>query len=73
MALLDILKGKNHRKTTKQDSLSLAREIAEDWCLVLRGKDRADLLKTGKTFRQGHRPSMRSSPRASAPRAGPSM
>jgi integrase len=46
------LKGKNHRKTTKQDSLSLAKEIAEDWYLVLRGKDRAGLLRTEKTFRQ---------------------
>jgi len=44
------LKGKNHRKSTKEDSLSLAKEIAEDWYLVLRGKDRAGLLKTEKTF-----------------------
>src|ERR1700678_1873310 len=46
------LKGKNHRITTKEDSLSLAKEIAEDWYLALRGKDRAGLLKTEKTFRQ---------------------
>ena len=44
------LKGKNHRKSTREDSLSLAKEIAEDWYLVLRGKSRAGLLKTEKTF-----------------------
>jgi integrase len=44
------LKGKNHRKSTKMDSLSLAKEFAEDWYLVLRGKDRAGLLRTEKTF-----------------------
>ena len=46
------LKGKNHRITTKEDSLSLAKDFAEDWYLALRGKDRAGLLKTEKTFRQ---------------------
>src|ERR1700689_437032 len=46
------LAGKKHRKSTKQDSLSLAKEIAEDWYLVLRGQDRAGLLKTEKTFKQ---------------------
>jgi integrase len=46
------LKGQKHRKTTKEDSLSLAKEIAEDWYLVLRGKDRAGLLKTEKTFKK---------------------
>ena len=44
------LKGKKHRQTTKSDSLSLAREVAEDWYMALRGKDRAGLLKTEKTF-----------------------
>src|SRR5580658_10048593 len=46
------LKGKKHRKTTKVDSLSLAKEVAEDWYMALRGKDRAGLLKTEKTFRR---------------------
>jgi hypothetical protein len=46
------LAGRNHRKTTKTDSLSEAKEIAEDWYLGLRGKARAGLLKTGKTFRE---------------------
>ena len=34
------LKGRNRRKSTKEDSLSLARQIAEDWYLELRGKAR---------------------------------
>ena len=38
------LKGKNRRKSTKEDSLSLARQIAEDWYLELRGKARAGAL-----------------------------
>ena len=46
------LKGKKHRKTTKSDSLSLAKEIAEDWYLALRGKDRAGLLKSDRTFKK---------------------
>jgi hypothetical protein len=46
--------GKQRRSTTKEDSLSLAKQIAEDWYLGLRGKDRAGLLKTEKTFRRTH-------------------
>src|SRR5580658_5048312 len=46
------LKGKKHRKTAKLDSLSLAKEVAEDWYMTLRGKDRAGLLMTEKTFKQ---------------------
>lgn len=38
------LKGKNRRKSTKEDSLPLARQIAEDWYLELRGKARAGAL-----------------------------
>jgi integrase len=34
------LKGRNRRKSTKEDSLPRAREIAEDWYLELRGKAR---------------------------------
>jgi hypothetical protein len=37
---------------TKEESLSLAKQIAEDWYLELRGKDRAGLLKSEKLFRQ---------------------
>jgi hypothetical protein len=49
------LNEKNHRKSTGEDSLSRAKEIAEDWYLELRGKFRAGLLPTkpdGKTFNQ---------------------
>jgi integrase len=46
------LNGRKHRKSTKKDSLVLAEQVAEDWYLTLRGKDRAGLLKTEKTFRQ---------------------
>jgi hypothetical protein len=46
------LKSKNHRKSTKQDSLSLAKEIAEDWYLTLHGKSRAGVLETGPTFKR---------------------
>ena len=46
------LAGRNHRRTTKEESLSHAKEIAEDWYLELRGKARAGLLKTGKTFKE---------------------
>jgi integrase len=46
------LAGKNWRRTTKEESLSHAKEIAEDWYLELRGKARAGVLKTGKTFRE---------------------
>ncbi len=34
------LAGKNRRITTKEESLSHAKEIAEDWYLELRGKAR---------------------------------
>ena len=44
--------GKRFRASTKDDSLTHAKEIAEDWYLGLRGKDRAGLLTTEKTFRQ---------------------
>ena len=46
------LKGKKHRKTTKSDSLSLAKEVAEDWYMALRGKDRAGLIKSDRTFKK---------------------
>jgi hypothetical protein len=34
------LAGKNWRVTTKEDSLSHAKDFAEDWYLELRGKNR---------------------------------
>ncbi len=44
------LAGKNRRMSTKEDSLSRAKEIAEDWYLQLRGKLRSGEIKTEKTF-----------------------
>ena len=50
--------GKNRRISTKEDSLSRAKEIAEDWYLELRGKLRSGELqkeakrKKGKTFQE---------------------
>ena len=38
------LKGRNRRKSTKEESLPLARQIAEDWYLELRGKARVGHL-----------------------------
>jgi integrase len=46
------LAGKNWRISTKEDSLLRAKDIAEDWYLELRGKNRSGDLKTGKTFKQ---------------------
>jgi len=45
------LNGRNRRVSTKEDSLEHAKDFAEDWYLELRGKARAGLLKTEKTFR----------------------
>src|SRR5262245_59620804 len=44
------LGGRNHRISTKEESLSRAKEIAEDWYLELRGKLRNGELKREKTF-----------------------
>src|SRR5579871_3952416 len=38
------LQGKNRRKSTKESSIALARQIAEDWYLELRGKARVGAL-----------------------------
>ena len=46
------LNGRNHRVSTKEESLSHAKDFAEDWYLELRGKSRAGLLKAGKSFRE---------------------
>jgi integrase len=45
------LAGKNRRTTTKEESLSKAKEFAEDWYLQLRGKLRDGELVSGKPFR----------------------
>jgi len=44
------MQGKNHRTSTKEDSLASAKEFAEDWFLTLRGKQRAGELVTEHTF-----------------------
>jgi integrase len=44
--------GKQRRSSTEQEDYVLAQEWAEDWLLTLRGKERAGLLKSGKTFRE---------------------
>ena len=44
--------GRNRRTSTKEDSLSRAKEIAEDWYLRLRGKLRDGEIKSEKTFRE---------------------
>jgi integrase len=46
------LEDKNWRVSTRHDSLSLAKDFAEDWYLTLKGKSRAGVLKTGKTFKE---------------------
>ncbi len=45
------LAGKNRRISTKEDSLSRAKEFAEDWYLELRGKHRAGEIKGRQDFR----------------------
>jgi hypothetical protein len=45
------IKGTNHRASTKEDSLQLAKEFAEDWYLGLRGKLRNGELVTEKKFK----------------------
>jgi integrase len=46
------LAGKNRRTSTKEESLSHAKEIAEDWYLGLRGKARNGELTSGPTFKK---------------------
>jgi integrase len=46
------LAGKEHRVSTKEESLARAKDFAEDWYLTMMGKFRAGELKTGKTFKQ---------------------
>lgn len=45
------LAGRNRRVSTNEESLSHAKEFAEDWYLELKGKHRAGAIKEGKTFR----------------------
>lgn len=46
------LNGKEWRKSTKQESLQLAKDVAEDWYLELCAKKRYGELHTGKTLLQ---------------------
>jgi integrase len=46
------LKGKNRRTSTKEESLSHAKDIAEDWYIELKGKARAGILTSGPTFKK---------------------
>ncbi len=42
--------GKQHRSSTKEESLARAKDVARDWYLGLMGKYRAGELKAGVTF-----------------------
>lgn len=44
------LQGHNNRSSTKQQSLQLAKDVAEDWYFELRGKDRRGETIREKTF-----------------------
>jgi integrase len=44
------IKGHQYRVSTKEEGLTEAKQFAEDWFLEMRGKSRAGLLKTEKTF-----------------------
>jgi hypothetical protein len=44
--------GRQHRSTTHEEDLTLAKQFAEDWFIELRGKSRAGLLVNEKTFKQ---------------------
>jgi len=46
------LSGKDYRRSTKEKSLSLAKEFAEDWYLTLRGKKQRGELLNEKSFKQ---------------------
>jgi integrase len=46
------LGGKNRRITTKEESIALAKDIAEDWYLELKGKHKRGEIKDGKLFRE---------------------
>ena len=45
------LAGKNRRVSTKEESLNLAKDFAEDWYLGLKGKQRSGEITNEKTFK----------------------
>ena len=49
------LAGRNHRTSTKEESLGLAKEFAEDWYLTLRDKNRRGELEAGHSFAKAAR------------------
>jgi len=46
------LGGRNHRVSTKEESIAQAKDFAEDWYLELKGKHKRGEIRTGKTFRE---------------------
>lgn len=46
------LKGRNYRKSTREDSLARAKDFAEDWFFELRGKARTGELNSERTFKE---------------------
>ncbi|WP_231711120.1 hypothetical protein [Xanthobacter dioxanivorans] len=46
------LGGRNHRVSTKEESLGRAKDFAEDWYLELKGKHRRGEVRNEKTFKQ---------------------
>lgn len=44
--------GKQHRTTTREESLARAKDVATDWYLGLLGKYRSGALKEGKRFKE---------------------
>lgn len=44
--------GRQRRKTTHEESLAQAKDVARDWYLTLNGKYQAGEFKAGKTFRE---------------------
>ncbi|MDE2329527.1 MAG: site-specific integrase, partial [Bradyrhizobium sp.] len=46
------LDGRNHRVSTKEESLDRAKDFAEDWFLTLKGKHRLGIKVGEKTFRE---------------------
>lgn len=51
LAMRDLSRWQNHRVSTKEESLALAKDFAEDWYLELRGKHRRGEIKNEKTIR----------------------
>ena len=52
LAVLDLPRRQQRRISTKEESLALAKQIAEDWYLTLVGKQRAGALDSGPTFKK---------------------